>query len=97
SGGIWFGHYRLLRLHHVGTGGPEGIFYAGSSTYRKVDGTTSYIGTGWHHFAVTFSDSANSLKLYVDGVNIATTSTTSSISWSGLGTKVRVGSHGNTN
>src|SRR4029077_9498345 len=50
---------------------------------------------GWHHFAVTFDDAADSLKLYIDGALAATTSTTSSVTWTGLGTKTRVGSHGN--
>lgn len=94
--GISVGDYLILRLHNS-SGGPQGVFFAGGSTWRTVSASTSYIGAGWHHFAVTFDDAANSLKLYIDGVNVATTSTTSSVSWSGLGTKTRVGTHGNTN
>jgi hypothetical protein len=94
---ISVGDYIVLRAHNSSSGGAQGIFFAGGSTYRTVQSTTSYIGRGWHHYAVTFDDAADSLKLWIDGVNVATTSTTSSITWSGLGTKTRVGSHGNAN
>ncbi len=94
--GVSLGDYVVLRLHEGGgSNAPRGIFYAGGSTWTTVTGTSSYVGRGWHHFAVTFDDAANSLKLWIDGVNVATTSTTTSLSWSGLGTNTRVGQHGN--
>jgi hypothetical protein len=51
--------------------------------------------SGWHHFAAVFNDDANYCKLYVDGAEAASLSTTSSIVYSGLGTKTIVGAHGN--
>lgn len=92
--GVSIGDYCHLRLHSVAAGAPQGNFYVGGTTWGTVTGTKSYVGAGWHHFAVTFSDSGNSFKLYVDGALIATTSTTSSISWAGLGTKTRIGANG---
>lgn len=94
--GISVGDYLVLRLHDTSGGGPTGRFYYGSGSYRSVSYSTSFVARGWHHFAVTFDDATDNLKLYIDGVNVATTSTTSSISWSGLGTTTRLGAHGNT-
>src|SRR4029077_2541301 len=56
----------------------------------------SYIGTGWHHFVLTFDNSSKNLKLYIDGVLKGTTTASSSIVWSGLGSQTRLGTHGNT-
>jgi hypothetical protein len=42
-----------------------------------------------------FNDDADYCKLYIDGLEAASTSTTNSISYSGLGTKTVIGSHGN--
>jgi hypothetical protein len=95
--GISLGDYVLLRPHDVSNGVALAHFYYGSGSYRTIAATQSYVGKGWHHFAATFDDATNNFKLYVDGVLVATTSTTSSVSWSGLGTKTRVGMHGNTN
>lgn len=95
--GVSVGDYILLRPHDVTNGVALAHFHYGGNAYRTVAATKSYVARGWHHFAATFDDSADSLKLYVDGVLINTTSTTSSVSWSGLGTKTRIGSHGNTN
>jgi hypothetical protein len=95
--GVTLGDYVLLRPHDVSNGAPVAHFYYGGGSYRTVVATSSYIGRGWHHFAATFDDVANSFRLYIDGALVATTSTTSSVSWSGLGTMTRVGTHGNTN
>jgi hypothetical protein len=95
--GVSVGDYIVLRPHEVGSNAPSTAFYRGSSAWVTLAGTSNYIGRGWHHFAATFDDAGNSLKLYIDGVNVASTTTSYSISWSGLGTKTRAGSHGNTN
>jgi hypothetical protein len=95
--GISVGDYILLRPHDTSNNAAVAHFYYGSGSYRTAAATESYVGKGWHHFVATFDDAANSFKLYVDGVLVTTTSTTSSVSWSGLGTTTRVGTHGNTN
>jgi hypothetical protein len=95
--GVTVGDYILLRPHDVSNGGPAAFLYYGGGSFRTVAASGSYIGKGWHHYATTFDDAANSFKIYIDGALVNTLSTTSSISWSGLGTKTRVGAHGNTN
>ncbi len=95
--GISVGDYILLRPHDVTNGVALAHFYSGGGSFQTVAASTNYVGRGWHHLAATFDDSANSFKLYVDGTLVAMTSTTSSVAWSGLGTKTRIGAHGNTN
>jgi hypothetical protein len=92
---ISVGDYLVLRAHSNSGGGPEGSFFSGGSAWTKVHSSSSLIGRGWHHLAVTFDDAANSLRLYIDGVNVATANTPASVTWSGQGTKTRVGQHGN--
>lgn len=95
--GVSLGDCVALRLHNVSSGGPGAVFYRGSGNWVALNYGTSYVGAGWRHFAATFDDASNSLKLYVDGALAASTTTTYSISWSGLGSATRVGRHGNTN
>lgn len=93
---ISLGDYITLRPHQVSGNGPTVTFYRGSSAYVQAQlASSSYVGAGWHHFAGTFDDASNSLKLYVDGVLVSTVTTTYSVSWSGLGTNTVLGSHGN--
>ena len=51
--------------------------------------------TNWHHFAVTFTDSTNELKIYVDGA-LATTAT-KALEADGAGHVVTVGNETGTN
>ena len=95
--GVSVGDYMVLRPHEVTANAPTVTFYRGSGIWVTLAGTKNHIGRGWHHFAATFDDSGNSLKLYVDGVNVASSTTSYSISWSGQGTHTRAGSHGNAN
>jgi RHS repeat-associated protein len=57
----------------------------------------TFAGTGWHFFAASFDDANNLFKLYIDGELAASTTVTSSISWSGLGSNTVIGRHGNGN
>jgi hypothetical protein len=93
--GVSLGDYVVLRLHQVSGGGPCAIFHRGSGNWVSLQLGTTYIGSGWRHFAATFDDAANSLRLYVDGVLVASTTTTYSLSWTGQGSATRVGRHGN--
>jgi hypothetical protein len=65
-------------------------FYDGS-TLTSATYTGSYVGAGWHHFAAVFDDDNNVMTLYIDGASAATLSTTSSISYSGLGSNTQIG------
>lgn len=89
---ISLGDHFVLRLDDSGS--TKAIFYNGSS-YITASVSQTFAGTGWHHFAAVFDDGHGTLKLYIDGALAATTSTTSSVSWSGLGTNTVIGRNGN--
>ena len=89
---ISLGDHFILRLDDGGA--TKAIFYNGSA-YVTASVNSTYAGTGWHHFAAVFDDGHDKLMLYIDGVLAATTTTTASISWSGLGTNTVIGQHGN--
>ncbi len=81
-----------LRLDE--SGATKASFYNGSS-FVTVSVNKTYAGTGWHHFAATFDNPSDSFKLYVDGVQAASTTTTSSISYAGGGANTVIGRNGN--
>ncbi len=70
------------------------FFYNGSTTVDLTPSQT-FAGSGWHHFAVVLNDDNNSFDLYIDGTLAASTTTTSSVSYSGRGSNTLIGSHGN--
>lgn len=47
----------------------------GSATYTAAISPTSYADNAWHHAAMTVNRSTSTLKLYIDGSAVATTST----------------------
>ncbi len=71
-----------------------------TAAYHLASGTTSVDAsgviedTGWHHFAAVL-DAGNTLKLYIDGNEAASTAASSAISYSGLGSNTFIGRHGN--
>jgi hypothetical protein len=69
-------------------------FYNGAS-WVTASFSTAYALTGWHHFAGVFNNTGDSLTLYVDGVQVATTATVSNVSYSGAGANTVIGRHGN--
>jgi hypothetical protein len=91
---ISLGDCIILRLDEGGTT-LKGIVYKGSSTWDSVSSTRTFAGTGWHHVAAVFSDSSNFLRLYVDGVQVASVSSYGAAVYSGLGTNTYIGRHGN--
>jgi hypothetical protein len=91
---VSLGDHFGLRLD---TGGVSEVFFYNGSTYVTAAVNQTFAGTGWHHFAGVFDDDNDNLKLYVDGVQVASTSTTNSISYSGLGSNTVIGRHGNGN
>jgi hypothetical protein len=89
---ISLGDHFLLRLDAGSS--TQALFYNGS-TWTTVSLSQTFAGTGWHHFAAVFDDGSNSLKLYVDGAEAASLSTTASVNYSGLGSNTVIGRHGN--
>jgi hypothetical protein len=77
------------------SGGSTRAFFYNGSTWPGASVSQTFAGTGWHHFAAVFNDDQNWCKLYIDGSEAASLSTTSSIVYSGLGTKTTIGAHGN--
>ncbi|MBX3328741.1 MAG: fibronectin type III domain-containing protein, partial [Nitrospira sp.] len=67
------------------------LVFGSFSTSDTVAGTIA--DTNWHHVAVTFADSTNTLRMYVDGVLITTT--TKALEADGAGHVVTLGNlHG---
>jgi hypothetical protein len=89
---ISLGDRFYLRLDEAGA--TKVSFYNGS-TWVTASVSATYAGSGWHHFAAVFDNPNNALKLYVDGVQAASTTTTSNVSYSGGGANTVIGRHGN--
>jgi hypothetical protein len=89
---ISLGDRFVLRLDDASS--TRATFWNGSS-WVTVSISQTFAGTGWHHFAATFDDAANTLRLYVDGVQAASVTTSSSISYFGGGSNTVIGRHGN--
>lgn len=92
---VSLGDYFAICLDDPTEGGTIAFFYNGT-TWVVLRCNQSHAGMGWHHFAAVFDDDNNSLKLYIDGAVAASTSTTASISYTGLGSNTVIGRHGNT-
>jgi hypothetical protein len=95
SGGaeiVSLGDYFAIRLNEGSTS--RAFFYNGSS-WVSCSVSQTFAGTGWHHFAAVFNDDQNTCKLYIDGVEAASASTTVTIPYGDLGTKTVIGAHGN--
>jgi Concanavalin A-like lectin/glucanases superfamily len=88
---ISLGNRFLLRVDQGSV--TKATFYTGSS-WVTASISKTFAGTGWHHFAATFDDAADALKLYVDGDLVATQATASSISYAGGGSNTVIGRHG---
>ncbi|MEX0642954.1 MAG: LamG domain-containing protein [Pirellulales bacterium] len=75
-------------------GGSAQVFFYNGSSWSTISYNQAYAGGGWHHFAAVFDDDHNYYRLYIDGVQRANGSTTSSITY-GLGANTVIGRHGN--
>lgn len=89
---ISLGDYFAIRLDEGGSS--RAVFYEGSS-WGSCSVSQTFANTGWHHIAAVFNDDQNTCKLYVDGVEAASVSTTVTIPYGALGTKTVIGAHGN--
>ena len=95
SGGseiVSLGDYLAIRLDN---GTISRTFFYNGSTWISASTSQTFALTGWHHFATVFNDDQNTCKLYVDGAEAASVSTTVTIPYGALGTKLVMGAHGN--
>ena len=89
---VSIGNYIALRLNE---GSVSKVFFYNGSSWVSVSASQTFAGAGWHHFAGVFSDDQNYCKLYIDGAEVASSSTTVTIPYTGAGTKMVIGAHGN--
>jgi hypothetical protein len=82
----------LLRLNS-GSSGAVAKYYNGSA-WITATASQTVLNTGWHHFAAVL-DGGSTLKLYIDGVEAASTAASGAISYTGQGANTRVASHAN--
>ncbi len=79
-----------LRLDQAGQ--MYGQHYNGS-TYEGLAFTSTLAGTGWHHVAFTFDDTNNTRTLFLDGVAVASQSSSDSVNYAGA-TSTVIGRNG---
>jgi hypothetical protein len=91
---ISLGDYFAIRLD--GSGASRAFFYNGTS-WQNLTINQTFAGAGWRHFAAVFDDDNNVFRFYVNGAEVASMATAASISWTGLGSNIVVGRHGNGN
>ncbi|WP_179759136.1 DUF4347 domain-containing protein, partial [Hoeflea halophila] len=84
-----------LRLDYPANAGNEGVhgFFYDGSNWRGTSSSQFIAGTGWHHIAYTYSDTGNSQKLYIDGIEVASSAYTDSISYT-RGVNTIIGANG---
>ena len=89
-------HFEILSHYNL-FDSPVAGFHDGSTYVTVAASGGSRIEKGWHHYAVTFNDALDELKIYVDGKLSGTLSTSSSVAYSGLGSNTAIGANGNGN
>jgi len=90
---ISMGDHVALRVNQTTFGtGVSGFYYTGTS-WPQINGGSPILNTGWHY--VAYSVTANDQRVYLDGTQVNIGSSSSAISWSGLGTATKIGIHGN--
>jgi hypothetical protein len=65
------------------------------TTWISTTANFTTVGSGWHHYAFTFDDAANQLKIYIDGQLVTTVNENTSINYTGLGSATVIGRNGN--
>ncbi len=94
---ISMGDNALLRYDEASANRTSGVVYNGSGVWTTTGSGINYAGTGWHYVVYTFDNVGHSQKLYVDGVQIATSSSTACPVYTSGGTNTFIGKHGNAN
>jgi len=91
---ISLGDNVVLRVDDPIRGGLVGYYYDGSSWVEITATGVTIAGTGWNHIAYVFDDTNDVHALYLNGVAIASSATTGSVSYAN-GSDTFIGSHGN--
>ncbi|MGB4848551.1 MAG: DUF2341 domain-containing protein, partial [Saprospiraceae bacterium] len=94
---ISLGDHSLLRYDGSTTDGTIGAAQYGSGIWNNTGSGNDYAGTGWHYLSYTFDDAGNSQKIYVDGIQVGSTTATETPYYVGAGTNTFIGIHGNGN
>ncbi len=94
---ISIGDYSVLRYDEAGANKTSGVAYNGASTWTTTASGINYAGTGWHYVVYTFDNLAHSQKVYVDGAQVATSSSAAAPVYTGGGANTFIGKHGNAN
>ncbi len=74
------------------TSGVKGSVQTGAGAWTDLVTGQFIAGTGWHHVMYTYSDSGNVHKIFIDGVEVASSTINSSIYWTGA-TNAFIGRH----
>ncbi|ASJ70625.1 DUF4347 domain-containing protein [Granulosicoccus antarcticus] len=70
-----------------------GVSYTAFGTSHSTASTYDVAGDGWHHLAVTFSDTSDEVNFFVDGVLVNTASSAAVPDWSTYSTQdIAIGS-----
>ncbi|MBI2557708.1 hypothetical protein HYW20_00130 [Candidatus Woesearchaeota archaeon] len=91
---ISLGSAVALRLRDPTSGNKTYGVYRYATNWRSVTTPANFDVTGWHHFVYVVNPGASSQILYIDGVQIASTSFSDAISYS-LGVNTFIGKDGN--
>ncbi|MEM7229387.1 MAG: FG-GAP-like repeat-containing protein [Planctomycetota bacterium] len=83
-----------VALRISSTGVAQGFFHDGS-TWQFTNGGSGLNDDTWHHVAYVFDANNDEQHIYVDGSLTSSSSLTSSINYSGLGSATTIGTHGN--
>jgi uncharacterized delta-60 repeat protein len=80
---ISLGNSVILRAGLTGDApGLAGAFYDGTTPYEQISVSTTLTNTGWHPVAYTMNDATNVQRLYLDGIQVASGTKTTSINYS---------------
>ena len=91
---VSLGDHLLMRIDNWSTAADVVSYYWDGTTYYSSVGPCST--SGWHYVSMTFDDAGNLQKNYVDGVQVSSTSATTSLFYgAGSGSNTIIGNHGN--
>mgnify|MGYP000377404016 CR=1 FL=1 len=90
---VSIGDHVGLRAHTSGDY-LRGFFHDGSSWQTTITGA-ELSGGEWHHVAYVVDSENDAQTVYVDGINVESTSHSQEVDYSGLGGDTTIGMHGN--
>lgn len=88
----------LLRMddRETDTIGVSGSYHLrNESSFFHVNSGEYLVKSGWHYCMVVFDHNTTSQHLYIDGVLSASTASSDTIDYTGIGTATLIGKHGN--